>query len=227
MKRSALMWAIAALVPITANAACVIEPLEPELQAAETLYVGTVVRSALIPSLDQLLHRPAPRHQRRQGQAHRDGGPARVTGGSRLHRRWHAAQQRQRGLQSGQGRAEETRRHISAAIATHLGIEVPVIVVSAKELALIVRENPFASADDPSRLLVAFVADAGMLSAMSAIEPHVVAPEQFHVGTHAAYLHRASGILKERRPKASGKAATTRNWATVLKLQALVDKIDA
>ena len=56
---------------------------------------------------------------------------------------------------------------ISAAIAMRLGIEVPVIVVSATELALIVRENPFALADDPSRLLVAFVADAGMLSAMS------------------------------------------------------------
>ena len=120
---------------------------------------------------------------------------------------------------------------ISAAIAMRLGIEVPVIVVSATELALIVRENPFASADDPSRLLVAFVADAGMLSAMSAIEPHVVAPEQFHVGTCAAYLHCASGILESKAAEAllgkAGKAATTRNWATVLKLQALVAKIDA
>lgn len=129
------------------------------------------------------------------------------------------------------GAPKKLAADISAAIATRLGIEVPVIVVSAKELALIVRENPFASADDPSRLLVAFVADAGMLSAMSAIEPHVVAPEQFHVGTCAAYLHCASGILESKAAEAllgkAGKAATTRNWATVLKLQALVDKIDA
>ena len=97
-------------------------------------------------------------------------------------------------------------------------------------IAGFVRENPFASADDPSRLLVAFVADAGMLSAMSAIEPHVVAPEQFHVGTHAAYLHCASGILESKAAEAllgkAGKAANTRNWATVQKLRALVEKID-
>ena len=82
----------------------------------------------------------------------------------------------------------------------------------------------------PVRLLVAFVADAGMLSAMSAIEPHVVAPEQFHVGTHAAYLHCASGILESKAAEAllgkAGKAANTRNWATVQKLRALVEKID-
>ena len=133
-------------------------------------------------------------------------------------------------FKAGKGVPKKLAADISAAIATHLGIEVPVIVVSAKELALIVRENPFASADDPSRLLVAFVAEVGTLSAMSAIEPHVVAPEQFHVGTHAAYLHCASGILESKAAEAllgkAGKAANTRNWATVQKLRALVEKID-
>lgn len=134
-------------------------------------------------------------------------------------------------FKAGKGAPRKLAADISAAIAMRLGIEVPVIVVSATELALIVRENPFALADDPSRLLVAFVADAGMLSTMSAIEPHVVAPEQFNVGTCAAYLHCASGILESKAAEAllgkAGKAATTRNWATVLKLQALVEKIDA
>lgn len=69
MKRSTLMWAVAALVPMTANAACVIEPLEPELQAAETVYVGTVVRSALVPSLDQLRSAATP-HDRRAAIRH-------------------------------------------------------------------------------------------------------------------------------------------------------------
>ena len=196
MKRSALMWAIAALVPMTANAACVIEPLEPELQAAETVYVGTVVRSVLIPSLDQLhiallrginvgkAKRIAMADLRAllEDLGYTDVGTL-LNSGNVV-------------FKAGKGVPKKLAADISAAIATHLGIEVPVIVVSAKELALIVRENPFASADDPSRLLVAFVADAGMLSAMSAIEPHVVAPEQFHVGTHAAYLHCASGILE-------------------------------
>ena len=61
--------------------------------------------------------------------------------------------------------------------------------------------------------------------------PHVVPPEQFLLGREAAYLHCARGILESKAGEAlvgkAGKAATTRNWATVLKLQALVDKIDA
>ncbi|KRA54233.1 hypothetical protein ASD77_06325 [Pseudoxanthomonas sp. Root65] len=131
-------------------------------------------------------------------------------------------------FKASKGTPKKLATDISAAIASRLGIEVPVIVVSAKALALIARENPFASADDPSRLLVAFVADASVLAAMSAITPHVMAPEQFHIGSQAAYLHCASGILESKAAEALlgkvGKAATTRNWATVQKLQALVEE---
>nr|WP_298133236.1 DUF1697 domain-containing protein [uncultured Pseudoxanthomonas sp.] len=134
-------------------------------------------------------------------------------------------------FKASKGTPKKLAADISAAIATRLGIEVPVIVVSARELALIAGENPFANtADDPSRLLVAFVADANVLAAMSAIAPHVVAPEQFHIGTRAAYLHCASGILESKAAEALlgkvGKAATTRNWATVQKLQALMEKVE-
>jgi uncharacterized protein (DUF1697 family) len=121
---------------------------------------------------------------------------------------------------------------IAAAIAAQLKIDVPVIVKSAKDLAAIMAENPFAdTATDPSRLLVAFTPDAATLANLNAIAPHVVAPEQFLVGTHAAYLHCASGILESKAAEAmlgkAGKAATTRNWGTVQKLQALVDRVDA
>ncbi len=120
---------------------------------------------------------------------------------------------------------------ITAAIAAQLKIDVPVIVKSAKDLATIIDGNALAdAADDPSRLLVAFVQEAGALPALSAIAPLVVPPEQFLVGREAAYLHCARGILESKAGEAlvgkAGKAATTRNWATVLKLQALVDKVD-
>lgn len=132
-------------------------------------------------------------------------------------------------FKAGKGLPKKLAADISAAIATRLGIEVPVIVLSAKDLASIAEENPFAdTAGDPSRLLVAFVADASVLAVMSAITPHVMAPEQFHIGSQAAYLHCASGILESKAAEAllgkAGKAATTRNWATVQKLQALVEK---
>ena len=121
---------------------------------------------------------------------------------------------------------------IAAAIAAQLKIDVPVIVKSAKELATIIDDNALAdAATDPARLLVAFVQEAGALPTLSAIAPHVVPPEQFLLGREAAYLHCARGILESKAGEAlvgkAGKAATTRNWATVLKLQALVDKIDA
>lgn len=121
---------------------------------------------------------------------------------------------------------------IASAIASKLKVEVPVIVKSAKELSAIVAENALAEgAPDHSRLLVVFVQDPKVLPSLAAIEPLVVQPEQFLVGKGAAYLHCASGILESKAGEALlgklGKAATTRNWATVLKLQALASAPDA
>lgn len=115
---------------------------------------------------------------------------------------------------------------IAAAISNKLKVDVPVIVKSAQELAMIVAENPLAAeATDPSRLFVAFAQDATALSALAGIESLVVPPEQFVVSKHAAYLNCVTGILESKAGEAllgkAGKSATTRNWATVLKLQAL------
>jgi uncharacterized protein (DUF1697 family) len=121
---------------------------------------------------------------------------------------------------------------IAAAISTQLEVEVPVIVKSASELAAIIAENPIeAGVEEHPRLLVAFVQDAKALSSLAAIEPLVVPPEQFSVGKNAAYLLCALGILESKAGDAllgkAGKSATTRNWATVLKLKALADEVDA
>ena len=130
-------------------------------------------------------------------------------------------------FRSGKKTPAKLAAEISAAIAAQLGIDVPVIVKSAKELATIIEDNALAdAAAEPSRLLVAFVQEADALPALSAIAPHVVPPEQFLLGSEAAYLHCARGILESKAGEALvGKAGTTRNWATVLKLQALVDKV--
>ena len=121
---------------------------------------------------------------------------------------------------------------IAAAILTRLNVEVPVIVKSARELAAIVSENPIrASADEHPRLLVAFAQDAKALSSLAAIESLVVPPERFALGRHAAYLLCPAGILESKAREAllgrAGKLATTRNLATVLKLQALANESDA
>jgi uncharacterized protein (DUF1697 family) len=120
-------------------------------------------------------------------------------------------------------------RAVARAISNQLGIDVPVVVKSAKQLAAIVDENPFAAAAaDHSRLLVAFCQTEGELSVLKTIEALVTPPEAFVVGRHAAYLYCAAGILESNAGKAllgkPGRAATTRNWATTLKLHALASE---
>ncbi len=115
---------------------------------------------------------------------------------------------------------------ISAAISKGLGLEVPVIVKTAEELSSIVAENSLTEqAIDPSRLLVIFAQDNAALSKLETVRPLVRHPEAFLCGAQAAYLYCAAGILESKAAGAllgkSGKAFTTRNWATVLKLQAL------
>jgi uncharacterized protein (DUF1697 family) len=119
---------------------------------------------------------------------------------------------------------------IAAALARQLRIDVPVVVRSAKELAAIVAENPIVvGAGDHPRFLVAFVQDDHALAGLEAIRSLVVPPEQFAVGRHAAYLLCASGILQSKAGGAllgkAGKAVTTRNWATTLKLHALASAV--
>ena len=115
---------------------------------------------------------------------------------------------------------------IAAAISSKLGVDVPVIVKSANEFGAIVDENPLAGiAPDHSRLLVVFAQDSKALSALTALESLVDRTEQFVVSKNAAYLHCAGGILESKAGKAllgkAGDAVTSRNWKTVLKLNAL------
>ena len=116
---------------------------------------------------------------------------------------------------------------IHGSLARSLGVDVPVIVKPRAAIAAVVAGNPFADkATDPSRLLVAITHDAESLAALAAIAPFVKARERFHIGEHAAYLWCAGGILESAAARAllgkPGREATTRNWATVLKLEELV-----
>jgi len=125
-----------------------------------------------------------------------------------------------------------TARHaadIAAAISRVLHLDVSVIVKTASELETIISENPIAAAGTaPTRLLVAFVQDSGALSGLKVVERLVAPLEKFVIGRNAAYLFCPPGILKSKAGEAllgkAGKAATTRNWQTVLKLQALASR---
>lgn len=115
---------------------------------------------------------------------------------------------------------------IANALSSGLDVAVPVIVKSASELAAIVAENPIkADAAQHSRFLVAFTQDQHSLAGLAPIRALVRPPEQFEIGRNAAYLLCAAGILQSKAGEALlgrfGRSATTRNWATTLKLRAL------
>ena len=126
------------------------------------------------------------------------------------------------------GTAAKHATDIAAAIAGRLKVQAPIVVKTARELVAIIQANPIAAAEpDHPRLLVAFVQDARKLPDLAVIESLVVAPERFALGKDAAYLLCARGILESKAAAALlgkiGAAATSRNWATVLKLQALAE----
>jgi len=103
---------------------------------------------------------------------------------------------------------------------------VPVIVKSAREFTTIIDEcTMHAPEAEHSQLLVAFVQQPKLLATLESIKPLITAPERFLIGSQAAYLHCASGILESKAGAAllgkAGRAATTRNWATTLKLGTL------
>jgi uncharacterized protein (DUF1697 family) len=121
---------------------------------------------------------------------------------------------------------------IAKALRDELNLQVPVVVKSAKDLAAVVADNPIkVGAEEHSRFLVAFTQESQALASLAAIQPLVLPQERFAIGKHAAYLFCAAGILHSKAGEAllgrAGSAATTRNWATTLKLHVLANGGDA
>lgn len=114
---------------------------------------------------------------------------------------------------------------VAAAVQQQFGVSTPVIVKSAAELDAVIRHSPMQPPEaEHSRFLVAFGPDRAALHGLAPLLPLAAAPERFVVTDQAAYLHCPAGLLDSRLATAllgkAGRAVTTRNWATVLKLQA-------
>src|SRR5258708_24763196 len=114
---------------------------------------------------------------------------------------------------------------IQNAIADTCGFSVPVTVVTATDLAAIIRENPLLPvAVDPAKYLVAFVAHPSSLDPLRPLLKDSWAPDALAIGSQAAYLWCAAGVIDSKlsqifapRP---GETVTTPNLATLLKLHA-------
>ena len=129
-------------------------------------------------------------------------------------------------FQAARPRMNALAQSIETGMASKFRISARVLVIGASDLTAIIQENPLrAVASDPARHLVAFVASASTLAKARPLLQESWTPESLAIGARAAYLWCATGVADSKVAKAFGRvvgdAATTRNWATVLKLQTL------
>ena len=115
---------------------------------------------------------------------------------------------------------------IEEGISTKLGVSAKVIVITAAELATVVDDNPLGKvSSDPSRLLVAFLANPKDKTLLEPLLEQDWSPESLALGAGVAYLWCPDGVLASRVAKAVGRVLgdrmTTRNWATVMKIHGL------
>jgi len=114
---------------------------------------------------------------------------------------------------------------IEKALVESTGVSARVLVVTAADLATAVKENPLLKvADNPSRLLVAFLANRADLASLKPLLKQDWGKERLALGSRAAYFWLPEGIIDSKifaaLSKRPSKNVTTRNWATVLKLHA-------
>jgi uncharacterized protein (DUF1697 family) len=115
---------------------------------------------------------------------------------------------------------------IERALAADLGVRARVVALTAAELGAAVAANPLAAvAGNPSRLLVAVPADRQARTALEPLAAQDWAPEAFALGARVAYLWCPDGVIASTLAAAVGRllgdAVTSRNWTTMVKLEAL------
>lgn len=124
---------------------------------------------------------------------------------------------------------EKSGGRIEKGIESRLGVSSRVTVLTAAELAGIVRGNPLLEiAHNPSLLLVSVLRNPADRSLLKPLTKQDWAPEALALGPRVAYVWCPRGSLESRAAeavnRALGAATTARNWATILKLHALAGK---
>lgn len=127
----------------------------------------------------------------------------------------------------GLGRREILGR-IEAGLADELGLASRVILLSGREVARAVRENPFSRiATNPSRFLVVVPRRRSDRERLRSLLRKRWAPERLALGDRVAYLWCASGVggsaLWASVDRALDRSATARNFATMTKLAEIVE----
>ena len=110
-------------------------------------------------------------------------------------------------------------------IADEFGFAVPVVLRTAAEMASVVDHNPYLGVE-PTKLLVAFLAEPPPVELADGIDRGAFGAEEFTVEGRQVYLHLPDGAGRSKLVPALGRTllrapATTRNWRTVETLLAM------
>ncbi|MEQ1511108.1 MAG: DUF1697 domain-containing protein [Lysobacteraceae bacterium] len=132
---------------------------------------------------------------------------------------------------AGRSTTATNAKRIVAALTGHTGVSANAVVVGSKTLDAAIACNPFLDRmDDPSRMLVGFIAESADRAPLQALVESAV-DEHVALGADALYLWCPDGILDSAfATKLVGPKfrdlVTSRNWSTVIKLQALAGRSD-
>lgn len=119
---------------------------------------------------------------------------------------------------------------VERAITARLQVATRVTLLTAEDLGVILAGNPLLKKPrDPSRLLVAIIADPADRPKLMSLMKQRWDPEALAVEKPAAYLWCPDGIHTSALWKAAGRllgdGVTTRNWTTMLKLHDLATTV--
>ena len=112
---------------------------------------------------------------------------------------------------------------VTAAIATELGLDVPIVTRRATKLARIVSANPFVTpSTDLGVLHVGFLADRPNAARVAALDPNRSPPDECTLHAREIYLRCPNGVARSKLTNAYFDATlqtvtTFRNWRTTLK----------
>lgn len=117
---------------------------------------------------------------------------------------------------------------VRKAVEAKTGVSSRVTILSGDELVDIVADEPHGddARADASRLLVCVFANPALRSKALTVLAEDFGREKVALGERAIYLHCPKGVIDSKAMKAIEKAfageITSRNWATILRLRALL-----
>src|ERR1051325_5720396 len=94
------------------------------------------------------------------------------------------------------GTAPKLEKDISAAIDRKLGMDVRVLVRSAKEFESVAEANPFAGGPGaPAHLVFGFVRARPAATKVKALDPSRFEPDEYAIGDRVIYERRPNGVM--------------------------------